>query len=410
LTLGILYHMPFWQAADGSLWEGEGSFARYVDSLAPYFDHVRLAVPTFDTPQAAGSRVRSTNVRLSPLPYFPGPRQFYPALPTIYPRLREWVDACDVLNFRVPTPAGAFAFRLARQAGKPLFLLVVGDYLALLPHLPYRGIKRALFSAYVSFEERALARMTRHALTFANGSALRAKHEAQGARVHETRTTTLSAEDIASRPDTCLGDEIRLLSVSRIDPRKGLRALPQVVATLAAEGVNVTLDIVGPTIGQIGDEERDAIEREARTLGVQRRIVLRGAVPLDSLMRLYRDYDLFVLPTRPGEGVPRVLMEAMANGLPVVTTNVAGIGSLIRDDDNGLLLDEASPAAIASAIRRLVTTPELRRRLIESGYETARAHTLERQAAEMMRVVTTELGIQPRTILGQPLANATWRV
>src|SRR5262245_17776713 len=96
--------MPFWRAADGSIWECEGSFARYVDSLAPYFDEVLLAAPSFDTPQSGGSRLRSSNVRLLPLPHFPGPRQFYPALATIYPRLREWVAACDVLNFRVPTP------------------------------------------------------------------------------------------------------------------------------------------------------------------------------------------------------------------------------------------------------------------------------------------------------------------
>ena len=81
VTLGILYHMPFWQAADGSLWEAEGSFARYVDSLAPYFDEILLSVPVFDAPQASGSRVRAANVRLAPLPYFPGPRQFYPMLP-----------------------------------------------------------------------------------------------------------------------------------------------------------------------------------------------------------------------------------------------------------------------------------------------------------------------------------------
>ena len=120
-----------------------------------------------------------------------------------------------------------------------------------------------------------------------------------------------------------------MLCVSRIDPRKGLRVLPEAVAILAREGIDVTLDVVGPTIGLIGDEERDAIRENANRLGVADRVTLRGAVPLDSLMRLYRDYDLFVLPTRPGEGVPRVLMEAMANGLPVVTTNVAGIASLV---------------------------------------------------------------------------------
>ena len=80
--------MPFWQAADGSIWESEGSFGRYVDSLAPYFDEIVLSVPVFDVPPASGSRLRASNVRLAPLPYFPGPRQFYPMLPSVYGRLR----------------------------------------------------------------------------------------------------------------------------------------------------------------------------------------------------------------------------------------------------------------------------------------------------------------------------------
>ena len=127
MTLGILYHMPFWQAADGSLWEAEGSFGRYVDSLAPYFDEIVLAVPVFDTPPASGSRLRAGNVRLAPLPYFPGPRQFYPMLPAMHGPLRDWVTRCDVIHLRVPTPAAIFAFRQARRQGKPVFLLVVEE-------------------------------------------------------------------------------------------------------------------------------------------------------------------------------------------------------------------------------------------------------------------------------------------
>src|SRR5262245_63215144 len=95
--------MPFWKAEDGSLWESEGSFARYVDSLAPYFDEVVLSVPVFDRPQPAGSRVRAGNVRLAPLPYFPGPRQFYPMLPRVYRRLQQWVTDCGVILLCVPT-------------------------------------------------------------------------------------------------------------------------------------------------------------------------------------------------------------------------------------------------------------------------------------------------------------------
>lgn len=393
MTLGILYHMPFWQTADGALWESEGSFARYVDSLAPYFDRVVLCVPVFERPPSSGSRVRASNVSLAPLPYFPGPRQFYPMLPSIHRRLRAWVRQCDAVHLRVPSPAAFFAFRIAQAQRKPVFLLVVGDYAALLKHLGYRGIKKALFGAYVGFEEWALRYMTTKALTFANGAALREKHEAQGARVIETKTTTLSEQDIDTRSDTCADPELRLLTVSRVDPRKGLRALPALVAGLAGHGINASSTIVGPPIGLIGESERDAIEAAAATAGVADRVRLAGPVALDRLMPLYRDYDIFVLPTGPGEGIPRVLLEAMAAGLPVVTTRVSGIASLIAHEENGLLVDEASAEQLTKAIRTLIDKPDLRRRLIAAGYATARAHTLERQAAKMMAVVNEALGL-----------------
>ena len=396
MTLGILYHMPFWQTADGALWEAEGSFARYVDSIAPYFDRVILAVPVFDTPPASGSRVRAANVTLAPLPYFPGPRQFYPQLLSVRARLREWVDRCDAIHLRVPSPAAIFAFRIAEAKRKPIFLLVVGDYEALLPHLGYRGIKKLLFARYVAFEEWALRYMIRRALTFVNGASLRAKHERDGARVHETKTTTLSLADLSSRSDTCTGKRIRMLCVSRVDPRKGLRSLPAVISAVAAAGHDVTLDIVGPTIGLIGESERDAILAEATRCGVADRVNLRGPVALDDLMPLYRDFDLFVLPTRPGEGIPRVLMEAMAGGLPVVTTDVSGISSLITNGENGLLVPEGSTQGLADAVRSLITTPALRQRLIQGGYATARAHTLERQAASLMETVAQECGVPIR--------------
>ena len=396
MTLGILYHMPFWRDAEGRLWEAEGSFARYVDSLAPYFDEVVLSVPVFDTPQAAGSRVRSANVRLAPLPYFPGPRQFYPKLPVMQRLLRRWVEQCDIVHLRVPSPAAIFAFRIARRLQKPIFLLVVGDYEALLPHLPYRGLKKRLFAWYVAFEERALRRMTTQALTFANGAALREKHEAQGATVFETKTTTLKASDVGSRTDTCLSPRVRLLTVSRIDPRKGLRVLPAAVAELVNAGVDVTIDIVGPTIGLIGDDEKAVITADAKRLGVADRVHLPGPIALDQLITTYRDYDLFVLPTRPGEGVPRVLLEAMANGLPVITTRVSGIGSLVSHGQNGIVLDESSAGAVAKAVRLLIDQAALRREIIQGGYTTARAHTLDRQAAEIMRVVSEQLRLPIR--------------
>jgi glycosyltransferase involved in cell wall biosynthesis len=86
----------------------------------------------------------------------------------------------------------------------------------------------------------------------------------------------------------------------------------------------------------------------------------------------------------------------MAAGVPVVTTRVAGIPSLVSDGQNGLLVDAAEAKPVADAIARLVTDAALRRRVIARGHETARAHTLEAQAARMMQDVANRLGVMLR--------------
>jgi glycosyltransferase involved in cell wall biosynthesis len=192
--------------------------------------------------------------------------------------------------------------------------------------------------------------------------------------------------------------------VSRIEPRKGLRVLPAVVSRVTAMGVDMTLEVVGPTVGRPGEEERAALVADAKNLGVQGRISLRGPVPLESLLPLYREYDLFVLPTLPGEGIPRVLLEAMSAGLPIVTTRVAGIPSLITNETNGLLVDSRAPDSIASAIVRIVREPLCRQRLIANGYETARRFTLEQQSARMMEEVSRRLHVALKRPVVQPAA------
>jgi len=394
-----VYHMPFWRDAAGTLWEAEGSFARYVDSLAPYFDEISLCVPVFPGPQVSGTRVHAPNVRLAPLPFFDGPRHFYPKLPVILARIARWLPHIDLLHCRVPTPAACPTFVTARILRKPAFLLVVGDLQALRPSMPYHGLKKLLWNAYTTLEEWTVARMARHALTFANGAALARKHDRPGSPVVETRTTTIGADDIANRVDTCERTTIRLLTVSRIDPRKGLRCLPGAVARLRAAGADVDLDIVGPPVGRPGEVERDAIGAEASRLGVADHVRCTGTMALQELLRRYRDYDVFVLPTLPGEGIPRVLLEAMAAGLPVITTRVAGIPSLIAHEHNGLLIEESTAAAVAAAVQRIIDDAALRQRLIRAGYDTARASTLERQAASMMSVVSRRLGVALRPVV-----------
>ena len=391
--------MPFWRDADGTLREVEGSFARYIDSLAPYFDEISLCVPVIDHARGTGTPIRARNVTVAGLPPFDGPVHFYPLLPAILPRLVKWARTIDVFHCRVPSPAAIFAFAATRLFRRPAFLLVVGDLQALLPTVPYRGFKRVLWKGYTAFEEWGIGAMSRRALTFANGPALTAKHAGPGSTVIETKTTTISERDIAQRADTCAGPAIRALVVSRIDPRKGLRVLPAMVRGLLDSGLDFTLDVVGPAVGQPGEREKTDIVAESRRLGVEERVSFRGSIPPEQLLPAYAGYDLFLLPTLPGEGIPRVLLEAMATGLPIVTTRVAGIPGLVTSETNGLLVDEPTARSLADAVTRIVADPTLRRSLIANGYATAHRHTLETQAACMMEAVSDRLHVKLRPVM-----------
>jgi glycosyltransferase involved in cell wall biosynthesis len=113
---------------------------------------------------------------------------------------------------------------------------------------------------------------------------------------------------------------------------------------------------------------------------------------------------MFVLPTLPGEGIPRVLLEAMSAGVPLVTTRVAGIRSLVTHEANGLLVEQPTPGAIAAALARIVRESPLRQSLIVKGYETAHRLTLEAQSARMMDAVSRGLQVVLRRPVILPAA------
>ena len=78
-----------------------------------------------------------------------------------------------------------------------------------------------------------------------------------------------------------------------------------------------------------------------------------------------------------------MLLEAMASGLPIVVSNVAGVPTLVQHEVNGLLVPPADPLAIADAVERLIRDDDLRRRLIATGNRAARAHTADSHARKI---------------------------
>jgi glycosyltransferase involved in cell wall biosynthesis len=401
MHLAIVYHRPFYRDADGSLWEAEGSFSRYVESMAKRVDEVQLIVPERREPfPGEAYRLRAENVVLRPLPFYDRLPAFYRALPCALVQLWRTLPTCDLVNIRIPTPLGIYAYALAKLLRRPIFLIVVGDLAGVAESVKVDSLKRVAYRVYLTIEEWLQERMVPGAPSFVNGQALYAKYSRPGRNVLLTTTSTISDQDIVNRQDTGLGEAghapIRLLTVSRIDPRKGLRYLPSSLAELVERGHDVRLTIVGPTVGTLGEEERARVVQSAEDVGVADRIDLIGPRTLPQVLAIAREHDLFVLPTLPGEGVPRVLLEAMASGLPIVVSDVAGVPTLVQHEVNGLLVPPADPLAIADAVERLIRDHDLRRRLISTGNRAARAHTADSHARKIALGLVKLAGIHLR--------------
>jgi glycosyltransferase involved in cell wall biosynthesis len=103
-----------------------------------------------------------------------------------------------------------------------------------------------------------------------------------------------------------------------------------------------------------------------------------GFVERSDLARLYSGALCVVLAARRGEGLPNALLEAMAWGLPVIATPVAGVRELVRHEVNGLLVPPGDPARLAGALERIVHDPSLAARLGCEARRTAQAYAWER--------------------------------
>jgi glycosyltransferase involved in cell wall biosynthesis len=119
------------------------------------------------------------------------------------------------------------------------------------------------------------------------------------------------------------------------------------------------------------------LKRKAEKLGLDGRVIWHGGQSRDFVFDLLGRADLFVLPSRltasgDRDGLPNVLMEAQAFGVPVLSTDVSGIPELITDRENGLLVPQKSPHALADGLRRLLDDARLRRRLGRAGAKSVR--------------------------------------
>lgn len=152
--------------------------------------------------------------------------------------------------------------------------------------------------------------------------------------------------------------EVRLLFVGRLAPVKGLRVLFKALAEVIPDLPNIHMVLVGD------GPDRQRLEEAAKLLGDA--VTFTGYLSQAEVAQAMQGTDVFVLPSF-AEGVPVVLMEALASARPVIATQVAGVGELVEDGTTGFIVPPGDARALADRIRTLASDPELRARMGAAG-------------------------------------------
>ena len=177
-----------------------------------------------------------------------------------------------------------------------------------------------------------------------------------------------------------------ILSVGRFRDKKGFPTLIHACHLLATRGHRFHCSIVGS--GPL----RSNFEALIRDLNLEQVITLVGQKTLEEVVGLYQEADIFTLACRVApdgdrDGIPNVLMEAMACRLPVVTTAISGIPELVRHDHNGLLVPQQDPEALALALAYLLDNPAIRQRLGQAGRETIEQRFCSSYASHQLKAL-----------------------
>ena len=175
-----------------------------------------------------------------------------------------------------------------------------------------------------------------------------------------------------ARDGTDPADPVRIMTVGRAVEKKGFEQLLDALAALPA-GLHWRLLHIG------AGPKLKKLQQQAATIGIADRVEWLGAQPQDEVIRRYLAADLFVLNCRIAEngdrdGLPNVLMEAQALGLPVVSTRVSAVPELVEHGHNGLLAPPDDPVALGALVAELIRDPDRRAALGQAGATVVRSH------------------------------------
>ncbi|MBV6495242.1 MAG: glycosyltransferase [Acidobacteria bacterium ACB1] len=366
MKLAVISHKVCWHSSDSpSGFITDGGFPQQIGAISELFDETKVVVPCRTGGNTSGlSPLVGNALSVVPLSEPKGkglrrklnmPLWLFRNCFTIF---RECLKA-DAIHSPIPGDVGTIGMVFAMLFRKPLFVRHCGNWL----------VQRTMAERFWRWSMEYFAGGRN--VMLATGGADRPPSE-KNPNVEWIFATSLRKTEIETNAPRELpkGSPIKLIIVCRQEERKGtdvvIDSLPLVLEKLP----NVTLDVVG------GGSKLDLFQKQAMANSVADRVTFHGKVTHAQVIELLKASHLFCYPTSASEGFPKVVLEAMAIGLPVITTPVSVLPHLIGSS-NGILLKEPAPKELANAVIGLCSDPARYRSLSASAIETAKSFSLE---------------------------------
>ena len=286
------------------------------------------------------------------------------------PAYTEQIRQANFIYIMMPGFSPFLAHILCRILGKPYSLYFGSDWQEVALYLSkWSGLGQLFYGPYrwLSGWAEKIA-VTHSQFTVVHGSQILSKFKHLATPVIETvPMVSIAPEHFYQREDTCQDEAINCLYVGILIPRKGIDYLLEALSLLVDKGYKVNLQLVGS-----GDYDyQKQLYKLVQDRRIGKYVNFAGQITdLHTLLLRYRQADIFVLPSQ-GEGFPRVIYEAMSQGLPVIATSIGTISHMLIHQEQALLVEPRSPLALCDGIEKLIQESELRRTLIRAGYQFA---------------------------------------
>jgi len=312
------------------------------------------------------------------------------ALATVRAMWRHLDDIDHVWVFG-PHPFGLLLVALAAARRRRVTLGVRQETLAYFASRMKPGTRRTAIMLVVRLMDALWRLLSRKVPTTVVGTVIEKAYGGPRAGLHQLSVSLIRRSDLrpaGPRPE--LTGPIDLLAVGRLAPEKNPMLLLDALALLHSRCPGRF------RLTWVGDGElRPAVHERVAELGLEDVVSLPGFVPIGpELMEFYRRSDLFVLVSVT-EGLPQALIEAQANALPIVATDVGGVGVVLDHGRAGILVPSGDPVALAESIDGLVADDDRLCAMVKRGRELAEMRTLEETSASAAAFLTT--GTRQRT-------------